>query len=187
MTDQDIIQEILTGNTNHYAMLVDKYKDRIFRTCIGYVHDEDEANDLTQETFINAYEKLNTFQFHAQFSTWLYRIAINLSLNHIRSKKSSLFDRIENSLDSWTQKHFQEQKEKNPEEYMISEEKQKLIQAAMDKLPEKQKTAFILSKYEDKSQKEIAEIMHTSEGAVEQLLQRGKNTLRKKLSRYFKG
>ncbi len=186
MTDHEIIKEILAGNINQYTKLVDKYKDKIFRTCIGYVHDEEEANDLTQETFINAYQKLNTFQFHAQFSTWLYRIAINLSLNHIRSRKSNLFDRIENSLDGWTQRHFPEHKEKNPEEWLISEENQQLIHSAMDILPEKQKTAFILSKYEDKTQKEIAEIMQTSEGAVEQLLQRGKSTLRKKLTRFFK-
>ncbi len=187
MTDQEIIQEIRSGNINDYEILVDKYKDAIFRTCMGYVHNEDDANDLTQETFINAYKKLDTFLFNAKFSTWLYRIAINLSLNHLRNKRSNLFDRIENSLDNWTQKHFSENREITPEEKMISEEKLQIINAAILKLPDNQKTAFILSKYEDKTQKEIAEIMQLSEGAIEQLLQRAKTNLRKRLGRYFKG
>ncbi len=187
MEDFDIIKEILNGNKNLYSILVEKYQDQIFRTSMGYVHCEDDANDLTQETFIKAYQKLDKFKFEAAFSTWIYRIAINISLNHLRKKKGNLFDRIESALDSMTSKpQIQISDHTNPEDILITNEHTEFISKAIESLSDKQKTAFVFSKYEELPQKEIAAIMQITEGAVESLLQRAKTNLQKKISNYFK-
>lgn len=186
MSDNEIIKRILNGNKDDYRFLVERHQEAIFRTCLGYAHDADDANDLTQETFINAYQNLHKFQFAASFSTWLYRIAINVSLNFIRSKKRSFFERIESSLESFSGKRtFVVNDFTNPEDLLISEEHKNIVQKEIDKLSNKQKSAFILSRYENLSQKEISEIMNITEGAVESLLQRAKANLQKKLSNYF--
>ncbi len=187
MSDYDIIKEIIAGKKDQYRFLVEKYQDQIFRTCMGYVHCEDDANDLTQETFIHAYQKLNQFQFKAAFSTWIYRIAINITLNHLRKKKGNLFDRIESALDSLTSKpQIQISDYSNPEDILITNEHTEIISKAIESLSDKQKTAFILSKYEELPQKEIAAIMQITEGAVESLLQRAKTNLQKKISHFLK-
>ncbi|MCW3786571.1 RNA polymerase sigma factor [Plebeiibacterium sediminum] len=187
MSDFDIIKEILNGNKDQYRFLIERYQDQIFRACMGYVHCEEDANDLTQETFIKVYQKLSNFKFNAAFSTWIYRIAINLSLNFLRKKKGNLFDRIESALDSLTSKpQIQISDYSNPEDILITNEHTEMISKVIESLSDKQKTAFVLSKYEELSQKEIATIMEITEGAVESLLQRAKANLQKKISHLLK-
>ncbi len=187
MSDINIIKEILQGDKNQFKFLIEKYQNQVFRICMGYVHCTDDANDLTQETFIQAYQKLHQFQSKAAFSTWLYRIAVNICLNHLRKKKGNIIDRIEGALDALTSKTQMLMPEgQNPEEILISSEHTEFIDKAIEKLSDKQKTAFVLSKYEELSQKEISEIMQISEGAVESLLQRAKANLQKRISHYLK-
>lgn len=186
MEDRAIIQAVLAGEKDEYRLLVEKYKQPIFRTCMGYVHQEDDANDLTQEVFINAYQKLHEFNFEARFSTWLYRIAVNLCLNFLRKKRRYFFEGLETVKAFWSNRHIDlSSSMATPEEIMISNEQEERIQQTIGKLPDKQKTAFILSKYEQLPQKEIAAIMNITEGAVESLLQRAKANLQKWLSNYF--
>ena len=186
MNETGIIERILNGNTNDYRLLVEQHQQSVFRICMGYVHNEDDANDLTQDTFINAYQNLPKFNFDAAFSTWLFRIAINLCLNHLRSKKRNIFERFEDVVESFSNKRTLAVSDfSNPEEVLINEEHRGIVQKEIDKLSDKQKSAFILSKYKNLSQKEIAAIMNISEGAVESLVQRAKANLSKKLSGYF--
>jgi RNA polymerase sigma-70 factor (ECF subfamily) len=156
---------------------------------MGFVHNKDDADDLTQEIFIQVYQSLYRFKGESAFSTWIYRIAVNASLNKLRKNTSNPFFHRLDAL-------FGTRKEKenslpvfdneNPESILIRQENEKWVQRALDSLPENQRTALVLSKYDDLSQKEIAEIMRTTEGAVEALLQRAKTNLKKKLSSSFK-
>ncbi len=187
MSDNDIVRVILNGNKEEFRRLIEKYQQPIFRICMGYVHHVDDANDLVQETFINAYQNLHKFRFESNFSTWLYRISINLSLNFLRRKRLNLFDRLESIIESSLFKsNLGPGNYLNPEEVVIEKEDRIIIWNEIEKLPDKQKTAFILSKYDHQSQKEIAEIMNLTEGAVESLLQRARTNLQKRLSKYFK-
>ena len=189
MTDTEIINIILHGNRDKFRVLVEKYQSMVFRTCMGFVHDKDDAEDLTQEVFIQTYQSLSSFKGDSAFSTWIYRIAVNASLNMVRKKSRNL---ILNRLDSL----FVAEKGKeiylpaydspDPESILIRHEKSKWLQNALDSLPENQRTAIVLSKYDDLSQKEIAAIMKISEGAVEALIQRAKANLRVKLSSTYK-
>jgi RNA polymerase sigma-70 factor, ECF subfamily len=189
MTDTEIINIILHGSRDKFRVLVEKYQSMVFHICMGFVHDKDDADDLTQEVFIQTYQSLSSFKGDSAFSTWIYRIAVNASLNMVR--KNSRF-RILNRLDSL----FGNEKEKevslsvhdheDPESILIRYEKSKWIQSALDSLPENQRTAIVLTKYDSLSQKEIAEIMKISEGAVESLIQRAKANLKIKLSSTYK-
>lgn len=186
--ENELISDVLQGNTNAFEPLVTRYQDLVFNTCLGFVHDADEANDLTQDVFIRAYEKLAQFNHQSGFSTWLYRIAINASLNAVRSKKKQVFQRLGNWFDSNNEAIFNLPSDLNitPENLLLTDEQSALVQKELDKLSEKQRVAFVLSRCENLPQKEIATIMKISEGAVESLIQRAKTNLAKNISSYFK-
>jgi RNA polymerase sigma-70 factor, ECF subfamily len=184
MTDFEIIKQILEGNHQLFRNLVDKYQSMIFRTCMGFLHNQEDAEDLTQEIFIQVYQSLSKFKGESAFSTWIYRIAVNASLNKIRRTSGRfLFQRIEAFFGGDKQKTWVIPIPENelPENILIQKEHKEWIFKALNSLPESQRTAIVLSKYDDLSQKEIAAILNISEGAVEALLQRAKANLREKL------
>ncbi|MEA4975858.1 MAG: RNA polymerase sigma factor [Paludibacter sp.] len=180
MTEKEIIHNIRNGDVQAFRLLLEQHQQMVFRTVMGFVHIKEDAEDLTQEVFINAYQSLSHYQEKAAFSTWLYRIAVNTSLNFIQKNRvKKLIDFMEEKMQTlFNQRDYSV----NPEEQFIGDETDFLIRRAIDQLPEKQRTAFILSKYNELPQKKIAEIMQLSEGAVEQHMQRAKIKLQKKLS-----
>lgn len=189
MTDSEIIDQIIKGDRNLYRMLVERYQLLVFRTCMGFLHNKEDADDLTQDVFIQTYQTLTAFKGDASFSTWIYRIAVNASLNRIRkSSKNKFLQRLENvfSGDKGREYSFPISEMESPENILIHAERNEWVEKALSSLPEKQRIAIVLSKYDDLSQKEIAEIMETTEGAVEALIQRAKSNLREKLSSLHK-
>jgi len=178
VNDIDIINDILKGNNRKYELLVDAYQRQVMATCMGFVHHRDDAMDLTQEVFVKAYRALATFQGKASFATWIYRIAVNTCLEHLRKKKKKqtlwLFDQGNDRMEP---SHTQ-----TPQHEAEQSELQLQLQSAIDSLPENQRIAFVLSKYDELPQAEIARVMMMTEGAVESLLQRAKKNLQKKLS-----
>ena len=86
MTDSEIIRLILQGDKDKFRILVEKYQPMVFRTCMGFLHNKDDADDLTQDIFIKYYQSLQGFKSEASFSTWIYRIAVNASLNKKRKE-----------------------------------------------------------------------------------------------------
>lgn len=168
------------SNITEFEEIVVKYQKMVFRLVMGFVHVKEDAEDLTQETFIKAYHSWDLFRGDSEISTWLYRIAINVSLNHVeRQKKRNL---LQLAGDAFSTLFNLESEEKSPHQILEDVELSAVIRSAIDSLPEKQRIAFILSKYEELPQREIARIMKTTEGAVEQLLQRAKIHLRKKIN-----
>jgi RNA polymerase sigma-70 factor (ECF subfamily) len=185
MSENEIIQRILQGDYNLYRLLVEQYQSMIFRTCIGFLHNKEDAEDLAQEVFIQAYQALEKFKGDSSFSTWIYRIAVNAALNKTRkNSKNQIIQRLEAVFGSEKNKsiNLSVSDIDNPEEIIISQEHRAWVQKALNSLPENQRTAIVLSKYDDLPQKEIAEIMNITEGAVEALIQRAKANLREKLS-----
>ena len=189
MADDELIEQILQGNRDIYRELVSKYQSMLFRTCMGFLHNKEDAEDLTQEIFIQIYQSLPKFRGESSFSTWIYRIAVNAALNKIRKESKSFWGQ---RFESFLGGEKQEMPEipipvnENPENILIQAEHREWIQRALNSLPENQRTAIVLSKYDDLSQKEIAQIMNITEGAVEALMQRGKANLRQRLSSFSK-
>ena len=185
MTDNEIILQIVQGDRDLFRKLVERYQPLVFRTCMGFLHNKDDADDLTQDIFIQVYQTLSGFKGDASFSTWIYRVAVNASLNKIRkSTKGKFIQRLETLLgiDKEQESSFHLPDNENPENNLILNEHREWVQKALNSLPENQRAAIVLSKYDDLSQKEIAAIMNTTEGAVEALIQRAKANLREKLS-----
>jgi len=185
MNEHDIIRLVLKGSRQLFRMLVEKHQSMVFRTCMGFVHDKEEAEDLTQDVFVQAYQSLDGFREDSSFSTWIYRIAVNTSLNRVRKNaRNPILHRIDAFFADVQDKAllYQSPDTVDPETILISKEHNKLIQNALDSLPENQRTAIVLSKYDDLPQKEIAEIMKTTEGAVEALIQRAKANLKIRLA-----
>jgi RNA polymerase sigma-70 factor (ECF subfamily) len=185
MTDSEIISLILQGDQDKFGILVERYQSTIFRTCMGFFHNKEDADDLTQDIFIQAYQSLSGFKGEAAFSTWIYRIAVNASLNRKRKDlRNPIMQRFDALFGAVKEKEFSfpVSETENPENILIRQEHCDWVQKALDSLPDNQKTAIVLSKYDDLPQKEIAEIMNTTEGAVESLIQRAKTNLRAKLS-----
>jgi len=175
MQDFDLINSILAGNQRDFEQLIKMYESNVFCVSIGLIHNKEDAEEVTQDVFLKVYRSLSTFNKKSAFSTWLYRLTINTCLNFLRKKNRKHF---------WTSlsEIFQiSSKEASAEASMINRHDDEMIKQAIDSLPYKQRLAFVLTKYEELPQREVAAIMKLSEGAVEQLVLRAKNNLRKKL------
>ena len=169
-------------------MLVDKYHVKVIRTCTGFVHSGADAEDIAQEVFIEVFRSVDSFRGESALSTWIYRIAVNKSLNFLRSvarRKVFSFLTGNDDKDSAGITHEPASQENSPEELMIRSDQARTLEKALASLPEKQRTAFVLNKYEDMAYKEIAEIMDISLGSVESLIFRAKQNLQKKLKYFY--
>lgn len=156
-----LIQEFKNGNEQAFNQLVLRYQEKIYWIIRRMINDHDEADDVTQSVFIKAYQSLKTFKGESSFYTWIYRIAINLSLNEIRRKK------LRKTFSFGEQESVQLQSnEPHPLELLERNEQRALIQKAIELLPEKQKKVFVLRYYEELPYEEISKILHTSVGGL---------------------
>lgn len=157
------------------------HKNLVYNLALKYLQNKEDAEEVTQDVFVAIFNGIDRFNNQSQISTWVYRITINKSLDYIKAQKakkrqgflSSLF-RLGNQEAIFVQDHFN-----HPGVELESKEEVGFIMNCINQLPDKQKTALILHKLEDRSQAEIAEIMESSPKAVESLVQRAKTNLKK--------
>jgi RNA polymerase sigma-70 factor, ECF subfamily len=176
--DINLTDRLKNRDEKAFRELVEEYGQLVFRTCMGILHDREDADDVAQEVFIEVFRSVDKFRSDARISTWLYRIALNKSLNYLRDNrrhKGSLLSRDASAVASAAVTGG------NPLEVLQDKEKMKILEQALDALPEKQKKAFVLSKYEDLSYKQISEVMKLSVSSVESLIFRAKQNLQKNL------
>lgn len=190
MEEQRLIKRLKGGDEEAQREFINLYKNNVFRTCMGFVHNHDDAEDLTQEVFIKALQSISRFRENARLSTWLYRIAVNKSLNFIRDqKKKSLFQRIgdlfSGAADNATYAGSEINEQPLPDNHLTQNEQKRALQQALNQLPEKQRTAFILHKYEELSYTEIAASMQTTVASVESLMHRAKKNLQESLRNFY--
>lgn len=172
-----LIQNILDGSQPDFERLIKIYQPNVFRTAMGLLHNKEDAEEITQDVFLKVYDSLSSFNHRATLSTWIYRVTINTSLNFLKKKKAN---RVLFGLSSLL---GLASKEKQSEKLVTDKEEKDVIRKALQELPEKQRLAFVLTKYEELPQKQVAEIMQISEGAVEQLVIRARKNLRKSLEK----
>ena len=175
MQESEIIRSILNGHTDDFARLVKAHEAAVFRIVMGFVHHKEDAEEITQEVFVKAFHSLDSFAGRSSFSTWLYRIAMHTSLNELKKRKRKRIWSMALEMLQFPSGN------KDPEQELTGKSEQELIRKAIDTLPDKQRMAFILSRYEELPQREVAQIMELSEGAVEQLLIRARDNLKKNL------
>lgn len=172
-----------TGNPEAFRKLVDTYRARVYNTALGLLQDAGAAEDICQEVFITVFQSVMSFNGRSQLATWIYRITVNKCLDHLRSGKRKKRKGVVLPLQySGTAGNFREPGHfEHPGIVAERREFARYLFAAIEQLPEKQKTAFILAHVEELPQKEIAGVMGLSLKAVESLLQRAKARLRQVL------
>ncbi|MFW5658207.1 MAG: RNA polymerase sigma factor [bacterium] len=189
MKEEELVRGTKQKDENAYRCLVDQYREKVLRTITGLVHNPADAEDLAQEVFIEIYRSIHSFREESKLSTWIYRIAVNKSINFMNFKKRrAVFNHIEEfftgkkKVNSHVYKNFAQ----DPSGKLEREEIAKALHHALANLPKNQRIAFTLNKYEDLSYKEIANIMQMKLPAVESLIHRAKINLQKKLIHFYK-
>lgn len=160
--DKDIIESFKNGNKSAFNFIVLKYQKKIYWLIRKFVLEHDDADDITQEVFLKLYKSLVDFRGESALYTYIYKMAVNYSLNYLKKNKS----RINLSVDIDTEAFKIKSGDINSEEIYDREINSKLIQEAISKLPEQQRAVFNLRFYEELPYDEIAEILGTSVGGL---------------------
>lgn len=185
--DATYIRRALDGDQNAFKQIMTKYHGPIFAMVYRMVHIREEAEDLVQETFIKAFNSLNSFNEAYAFSTWLYKIAVNNCIDYFRKKRLRTFP-LENPIqakEGEIKRDFPDI-ETTPENRMISDEKTSKIENAINRLPEKYRIAIELRHKDDKSYEEIADILKIPLGTVKARIFRAREMLKKELKDLLK-
>ncbi len=191
-SDLELMLRVSRGDADSFGVLLNRHRGPLLSYFVRMVRDRALAEDLAQEAFLRVYQARERYQPEARFTTWLYRIATNLALNAIRDRKSdpvlpetamaepdgdgsaSLLERAADGRPT-------------AEEQMAESDRQRLIREAIETLPEKQRAAVILHKYQDVDYRQIASILKVSESAVKSLLFRAYESLRVRLEPLLEG
>lgn len=187
MTEQELIEGLITQNKESIQYLVNNYQKNVIKTAYYFVANMEDAEDLSQEVFLEILKSIGRYKKKSSLYTWIYRITVNKSLDHLRRQKRKnvlhqMVTLIQVSHDG-TNRYDNEPPTMDTRN--DDKEKRKILDTAVNLLPENQKIAFILNKYEELAYKEIAEIMNLSLSSVESLIHRAKLNLQKKLVNYF--
>jgi RNA polymerase sigma-70 factor (ECF subfamily) len=183
LTEQELIYGLRNGEEWAFRELVNRFQDRVFNTSLGLLQHSADAEDIAQEVFIQVFRSIKSFKEEASLATWIYRITVTKSLDQLRSKKRKKRFGFISSLFGADNKPLYEPGEFNhPGVQLDQKEDAAILFSLIDQLPENQRTAFILNKVEELSYREIAAILNSTEPAVDSLLQRAKQNLRKKIN-----
>jgi RNA polymerase sigma-70 factor (ECF subfamily) len=176
--DTAVIEKVLAGDFQSFETLILKYQSKLFATMLNVVKDRDLAEDMVQDAYMKAFEKLSTLKDHAQFYPWLKRIALNNALNHFERAKrvmdveneddeSSFFERIPAG--------------ESPEELLVKEELKRYVRHFVDALPDKLRVVIVLREVEDLSYEEISEMMNIPIGTVRSRLFNARQMIKDRL------
>jgi RNA polymerase sigma-70 factor (ECF subfamily) len=176
--DAEVIRQVLHGNTAMFELLMRRYNERVYRAARAIVRDEQEAEDVMQQAYVNAFTHLRQFSGAARFSTWLTKIAINESLARVRRRgRYEAFDDELSKVEPFMSRNPAE----NPERQAFTGELRGLLEWAIDTLPEGMREVFVLREVEGLSTSEVAESLGVSEDVVKTRLSRGRAALRRVL------
>lgn len=184
-----LLRATATGDRRAFESLYGEFKDRVYNTALGYLQNPLDAEEITQDVFVEIFRSAANFTGASTVSTWIYRITVNKSLDRLKHAKRKkryavvlrLFGGERNEL-SIDPPHFD-----HPGVLLEQKENAAILFRAVDQLPDQQKTAFILTMVECLPQQEVAEVMSVSIKAVESLLQRAKTSLRASLASLYDG
>jgi RNA polymerase sigma-70 factor (ECF subfamily) len=187
--DAALMLRVKQGDTEAFALLVDKYKQPVLSLVYRMVRDAIEAEDLAQNVFLQVYKSAARYEVASKFSTWLFTIARNLSLNEIRRRSRHPADSLDAphpEQEDQPLHQFEDHKTFSPPESLLHSELQEKIEQALGDLPENQRTAILLCRRDDLSYEDIAKVLGCSVSATKSLIHRGRETLKEKLKPYLR-
>jgi RNA polymerase sigma-70 factor (ECF subfamily) len=187
MDHLNMLKQIAMGDRQAFRALYEQFRSRVYNTVLLHLQDSQEAEEVTQDVFLEIFQSAARFEGKSSPGTWIYRIAVNKSVDRLRYKSrkkrssflQSLFHRDSGEI------RFNPPDFDHPGVVFENKENARLLFKAIENLPEQQKTAFLLAQVEGLPQKEVAGIMDLSVKAVESLLQRSKTNLRATLEKYY--
>lgn len=186
--DRETIKKVIKGDYDAFETLVAKYEGRVYRHLRKLVGDNHQAEDLLQETFLNAYKGLAGFTGTSAFSTWLFRIATNNALMFLRKNRPEKVEYDDNITGAGETEIVPGSPEfvNTPLEILLSHEGRKKIEEAIDELPALYRSVLVLRDVEGFSIKEVSLIMETSVAAIKSRLHRARNAVRAELGNYYR-
>lgn len=182
--DRTLVGEVRNGSHKAYEQLMERYQSQVYRLAYSYARNKEQALDITQNVFIKAYEHLHKFRGDSQFKTWLLRITCNESQNwikkNLRYRSYQREDDLEPLLD-------REQARLNQEDELMARENRTLLLHSLYELNTRHRLAVVLRYFENYSIKEIAEVLHCSDGLVKNILFRSLQKMKNNLQQTFAG
>lgn len=188
ISDNEFISALKDGNNYYFSLLINKYKVYVLNICYKFLFNREDAEDTAQEVFAEVWLSIDKFRGESSLSTWIYQIATRKSLDLIRKKnRKKRINFLKGIVGLEEAAEAPAGREFIPEDSFYSGQVMDILKNAIEKLPVNQKSAFVLSKMEDMSTKEIASVMKTSESSVISLIHRAKANLREFLRKNFRG
>ncbi len=186
MSDTEFTPEFLSrlrdGEAAAFRQVYEQYSDMVYNVCLRMIGNQEDAEDATQEVFLKVHRSVADFRGEAQLSSWIYRIAVNTCLNRERRKKWARWVSLDFLFTPEGEEHAGS--EDSADQFLEEKERVRAVRQAIRSIPQSQKTAIILQRYENLSYQEIADIMGKSLSAVESLLHRAKQNLVKNLREF---
>ncbi len=180
--EKELISQALAGSQKAYAVLTNRHQTPVFQIIVKIVRDQETARDLTQETFMKAFASLASYRSEYRFSTWLYKIAANASIDFLRKKRIQALslDRPLPTQDGSVEIEVADNSY-NPEKDLVRKEQRSGIEQAIESLPDKYREVIVYRHKEDKTYEEIADLLNVPVGTVKARIFRARELLKKKL------
>ena len=188
LEEAQYITALRTGSQQAYTQLLEEYQDKVFGTCISFVPNREDAEDIAQEVFMEVFNSIGKFKGDSKLATWIYRISVNKSLEFIRKKKTKKRFGFMQSLsgnDMLMDRSAYFTEFNHPGIQMEQKEKSEILFQAIHQLPKNQKIVFTLCKVDDLTYKEVSEITGKSVSSIEALMFRSKKNLQDILRKYY--
>jgi RNA polymerase sigma-70 factor (ECF subfamily) len=187
--EEQLVKDLQAGEVSSFEQLANLYQKKIYTLSFNLTRNAIDSQDVTQEVLLTLFKKGHTFQGKSAFSSWVYRITLNASYMKLRTRKKEPNLSIEDLLPSLNGAGFQQEKlqdwSENTEASFFDKETRKVIQKAVDLLPDKEKVVFLLRDVEGLTTEKVSEILEITVPAIKSRLHRARLFLRKKLGSYF--
>lgn len=180
--DEELVALAQKGDRRAFDELIDRHKQKAYHIAFGFARDREEAKDLSQDAFLKAFTYLKNFDGRSSFYTWFYRIVVNVCLDYKRRTKRTSAGEFDENIENQMEPSHNPAMPLAPEQHVLAAQLSRKVDAALQTLPAKQRTAFILKNHQGLSIREIAETMETAEGTVKVHLHRAVTALRQSLA-----
>ncbi len=182
LSDAELLKAVAQKNTDSFKAFMGRYQERVYRTVFRFTGEPELSRDLVQDIFLKVYRAAHSYTPEAELFTWLYRIIANHSINFLEKQKKDPLHKAGEPLNQNLSSALDSEHTASPQKILEAEERALVVRRALDALPPRQKMAITLLRFEDLSYQEIAQALSCSVSAVESLIFRGMDALKKILS-----